>query len=437
MASGVEWRQYAVQRGEEQREVEAWRIRIPQGSLLVCEDVTERRSMERMMRQGERLRALGEMATAVAHDFNNLLAAILGRVQLLKRYVQGERAPGRERRRSIVRLLEGLEVIERAASDGAETVRRIQEFARIAPERGRLQVVDLKAIVRDAVDFTRPRWRGEATQRGISIRVEVDLGRNGLWVRGNPSELREVFINLIVNALDAMPTGGTLTISARRRGSWATVEVRDTGCGMSPEVKRRIFDPFFTTKGPGSTGLGLAVSYAIISRHAGRIEVDSAPGRGSTFSVWLPLEQRGQRKAAASVQRAVRERVGRILVIDDEQEVREVLAEMLSLDGHQVVCAAEGAEGVRTFEQEGPFDLVLTDLSMPGMNGWEVARRIRQLNPQVPIALLTGWGIRPDQEQTRQLGVSAVINKPFTVDYLLNLVQEVLRGGGGEPAVSG
>ena len=353
------------------------------------------RSQEELVKT-ERLRALGEMAAGVAHDFNNLLAVILGRAELLLRRV---REP---------MLVRDLEAVRRAAQDGAGTVRRIQEFTRT--RRGRVfERVDLGDVVREVVELTRPRWEVEAQSRGL--RYEVGVEGVAPLIAGRPEELREVVANLITNAIDAMPEGGHCNVRLGQQDSVAIVSVRDTGVGMDDVMRRRVFEPFFTTKGPRGTGLGLAVSWGIVTRHGGTIEVESAPGRGTTFSVRLPIpatvpEPVSDETVAPSGQAA------RVLIIEDEPGVREVLAEMLRDAGYIVSVSANGAQGLACCETE-PIDVVLTDISMPGLSGWDVASRLQSRHPPIPVGFVTGWGDQLDSARLAQTGVAFVIAKPF------------------------
>lgn len=345
----------------------------------------------------EKLRALGEMASGVAHDFNNLLAAILGRVQLIQRRVEDPK------------LKEWLDIIEQAALDGAQTVRQIQEFTRVRRDQP-TQTVDLNQAVRDAVEITRTRWQSETQSRGLDVQVFLRLDPVPA-VDGHPAELREAFTNLLLNAVDALPQGGTITLTTRRVEGSTEVSVADTGVGMSESVRRRIFEPFFSTKGPKGTGLGLAMVYGIVSRHGGDIAVESREGKGSTFTIRLPIG-REQPTARAFSPTLSSDSAVRVLVIDDEDHVREILADMLRVEHHQVVVADRGVEGLERFRREA-FDLVMTDLAMPGMSGWQVAQAIKALRPEVPVVLVTGWGVEVPADELRASGVDRVMAKPF------------------------
>lgn len=374
------------------------------GCMLV--DVTETRRLQAQLEDAQRLRALGELSSGVAHDFNNLLGAILGRAQLLRGRELGETVDS------------SLAVIERAARDGRETVRRIQEFARTRVDRP-VDAVDLGQALLDALEMTRTFWTSDASRRNAHVDI-VERVERGTVIRGNDHELREVFTNLIINAVDAMPDGGTLTLACRRDGEQVVADLEDSGRGMPEEVRRHLFDPFFTTKGPSGTGLGMSVVYGIVTRHDGTIDVTSSPGCGTRFTLSFPAADGVVAEADGADEGepdAPRPR-GRILVIDDEQPIADLLEDALSGDGHEVEVALSAPEGVR-LAGERPFDLVLTDLGMPEMSGWEVASRIRSRENAPPVVLVTGWGTTITQDEIDEAGVLAVVHKPFEIAELL------------------
>jgi signal transduction histidine kinase/CheY-like chemotaxis protein len=389
-------------------------------SVSSIRDITERKRMEKQFFQSEKLKSLGELAGGVAHDFNNVLAAILGRVQLLRMHLAP--VPGLQKnRKSALELHKGLEVIEKAAFDGAETVRRIQEFSRKRPDDKHFKNVDINQLIKHALEFARPRWKDQSESHGIKITVKQELSRIPT-TSGREAELREVFTNLINNALDAMPQGGCLTIRTFRENDTISVTIKDTGKGIPQELQERIFDPFFTTKGPQSSGLGLSVSYGIITRHRGTIAVDSTEGEGTAFTIKLPIEEVRVIEAKPEIIAATQKKA-RILVVEDEEGVRNVLHDILAEADHQVETASDGATGIELFERKA-FDLVFTDLGMPGMSGWQVAEKIKCINRTVPVALITGWSVELKESNVKDHGVDLIIKKPFAVNQVLQLVQE-------------
>jgi len=384
-----------------------------EGLLAIVRDTTAQRELESQMHQSEKLTALGQMAGGIAHDFNNLLQAILGYAQLMGRN------PGNV---DVVRR--GLDVIEKAATGGAETVRRIQKFARLRPEEAFVGL-DLDQVIRDALAITRPRWEEKKIRAGLPLQLDLDFGSVPV-VMGRPAELNEVVTNLILNAIDAMPHGGTLRIRTRAQDDRNVVfTVADTGVGMTEEVRKRIFDPFFTTKGEEGTGLGLPVSYSIVKRHGGEMRVESHPGEGTTFTVVLPMGLAIPVDAPSEIEPTTR-RKGRILLVDNDAQVMNILGEMLVDAGHHVVPVGSGAEALRVFTRGG-FDLVMTNIGMAGMNGWELAERLRARDAQVPLVFITGWGLHEqDQARCRGLGVSSLLFKPVRPAELHNTVQIAL-----------
>jgi signal transduction histidine kinase/ActR/RegA family two-component response regulator len=360
--------------------------------------------------QSAKLNALGELAGGVAHDFNNILAAILGRTQLLQHQVTD---PDQRRQ---------LAVIERAALDGAQAVRRVQEFTRLRHDED-FAVLNGPEIVRDVLDLTQPAWEAESKRRGVRVEVVLDL-RSDRSVSGNAAELHEVFTNLILNALDAMPGGGTLTLSTVDAGAEVGIAVSDTGMGMDAATRARLFEPFFTTKPVTGTGLGLPVADGIVARHHGRIEVESAPGQGSTFTVWLPAAA----PEVACAKSASPDPVPhlRLLVVDDEEAVLQVLRDLLVLLGQEVETAQGGQAGLEHFAA-GEFDAVFTDLGMPGVNGWDLVRAIRQRSPGTPVAIVTGWGVQIDCRLLLARGADYVVPKPFSLDDIAQALRHLGR----------
>jgi signal transduction histidine kinase/ActR/RegA family two-component response regulator len=388
--------------------------------------IAEQERMREQFSQMEKLSALGELASGVAHDFNNTLAGILGRAQLLQRTDDLEK------------VKHGLDIIIKTAEDGAKTVKRIQDFARQRRDHN-FELVSIDQISMDASEITRPRWKNCAEASNIHITLELQIGSNAM-VMGDDSELREVLVNMVFNAIDAMPEGGTLTLSTHTEGDSVIVKVIDTGVGMYPEVRSRIFDPFFTTKGKAGLGLGLAVSFGIIRRHSGNIEVESQYGSGTEFRITLPLAKIVEKSVSQSecVAMVLPEEVFptideqqlpmRLLVVDDEIFVRDLLRDILEGERCDVSIAESGSEALTLF-RETDFDGVFTDVGMPGMSGWELAREIRQINKKIPIAVITGWGEAVGSHEQKEAGVDWVVAKPFTADRIAELVRDINRSG--------
>jgi GAF domain-containing protein/CheY-like chemotaxis protein len=368
-------------------------------------------SQERLV-QSERLRALGEMAGGVAHDFNNLLAVVLGRAELLLQRVQEPAA------------VRGLQIIRDAAMQGAQTVRRIQQFTRLGQTRP-VGPIDLASLLAEVVELTRPLWKGEAQERGADYDVRVEVERTAP-VAGVADELREVFTNLLVNALEAMPGGGRLVLRVSVVGDDVIIDAEDTGSGMTEATRRRAFEPFFTTKGPQRAGLGLSVVWGIVTRHGGTITVVRTSENGTTLRIALP---RISAPSAGPIERApeVDDRRGSatVLVVDDEPEVRAVLAELLTCHGYSVIQAETGREALAVADSRH-VDLLLTDLSMPEMSGWEVVAAYRERHPGGPVGLVTGWSHRLDSEQVQRYGVDLVIAKPFDTTEILKELARIL-----------
>lgn len=378
--------------------------------LCIARDITEEKLASERAAEAEKMRALGQITAGVAHNFNNILAAILGHAQLLKRNAKEDR------------LASQASIIERAALDGAEMVKRIQSFGNQQKDAG-YEPVEINQLIQDSISLTKVRWQDEAQARGIFYEVASDL-KPLPTVRGSSSEIREVFVNMILNSLDAMSGGGLLHISTSADEESVLIQFLDSGVGMSEEVKKRIFEPFFTTKGPSGTGLGLAVSYSAIERHGGSIEVATTLGQGSTFTIALPIaEENKSIVPEPEQQKDFPSTAMSILVIDDDQYVRLAMVEMMKSLGYRAVEAESGAQGIALMERD-VFDLVITDLSMPGMDGWAVASEIRRRWPTIKVVMITGYR-KTDQIFGENPGLlHDVISKPIRLEELsLKLAQ--------------
>ncbi len=385
----------------------------------VAERTKDLRQAQQHLIQQERLHALGQMASGIAHDFNNALSLIIGRAELL---LDNPEALGD--RGKVTRYVTA---ISSGAKDAAQIVERLREFYRRREDTDVFGAVDVNRIAEQAVSLTKPRWNAEALAQGKAVTVETDL-QPLPPIAGHDPELREMLTNLILNAVDAMPAGGTITVRTRvavpaggttpptaalASGPCILIEVRDTGTGMTEEVRRRCFEPFFSTKGERGSGLGLAMVFGTVTRHEGSIDVQSALGEGTTVSVYLPVRTPDRKERPALPARPAGPL--RVLVVDDDPAVRDVLTEYLTRDGHTVVTAANGREGLKELVASA-FDVVVTDRVMPSLGGEQFAITARDMAFDVPIILLTGFGSFIDPATEAPRGVDLVVAKPVTLE---------------------
>ena len=349
--------------------------------------IAEQERIREQFSQMEKLSALGELASGVAHDFNNTLAGILGRAQLILRTNDPEK------------IQRGLNIISKTAEEGAKTVKRIQDFARQRRDHD-FELVTIDSILFDVSEITRPRWKDRAEASNVQITLDLQI-RSKARLMGDESELREVLVNMVFNAVDAMPNGGNLTLAAEDVQDSVVISVGDTGTGMPPEVKSRIFDPFFTTKGKAGMGLGLAVSFGIIRRHEGSVEVESEVGAGTKFKIILPkaavAEESASVDAATKIPWAEANSIStpsfegpqpQNLVVDDEEAVRELFRDLLESEDFRVYLALGGRKALNCFAAQ-PFDGIFTTVGMPGMSGWSLLHAVDNAT-KLFLAVITG-----------------------------------------------
>jgi signal transduction histidine kinase len=373
------------------------------GELLVQPESWSSAQTER-----HRMETLGRMTMGMAHDFNNLLSAILGHTELLR--IAADRLETGS-------VEEHVSTIERAARDGASLVERIQRYIR-QEQQSSYVPLDVAGLIRDGISLTRPYWYNEPRRQGIEIRVETVL-TDVPPVLGSAAELRDVLVNLILNAVQAMPDGGSLRFETFCDGDRTGFRVGDTGVGMTAAVREHIFEPLFTTKGDAGSGMGLAVTYGIVREHGGSVSVESDAGAGTVFSLSFP---------AAPIPAAPEEpdradgvaRTFRLLVVDDEAMVRSVLRRLLVLRGHDVTEAASGAEGL-DLAGAREFDLVITDQGMPGMSGREFAAELRRRGATLPVVLLSGDTHAGSPDET----IGAVLSKPFRIEEVESTIRRL------------
>jgi len=355
------------------------------------------------------------MASGIAHDFNNALVPILGFCELLqlKPDILADRPTA----------LKYLETIQTAAKDASSVVGRLREFYRPDKSDRIFESVHLKRLVEQAITLTKPRWKDQAQAAGATVQIALDLEAVPP-VAGEESGLREVLTNLIFNAVDAMPTGGTLTLRTRRSGDSAVLEVGDTGMGMTADARQRCLEPCFSTKGERGTGLGLSMVFGIVQRHSGSIDLRSEPGKGTTFIITLPLQNADPVAASAPAPVCAQQRSLRVLVVDDEAPVRDTLGAVLAVEGHEIEFAKDGVEGLERFDA-GQFDLVITDKAMPEMSGDQMAAAIKKRAPKMPIILLTGFGLFHEKGDFPDVDV--LTSKPIRIPALLEAIASAME----------
>ena len=386
------------------------------------------RTQESALEQ-ERLRALGQMASGIAHDINNAISPVSIYVEGILEFETG--FSNRTRRQ--------LEIIQRAIDDVARTIARMGEFSRRRPTQADMKEVPLERVLREVLELTRARWSDMAQQRGVVIEAKVESSGGSTFAMGIESELREALVNLVLNAIDAMPEGGRLTLRTGTHGANGIhagrvyIEVSDTGIGMDEETRHRCLEPFFTTKGERGTGLGLAMVYGITQRHQMDIDIVSAPGAGTTFRLVFP--ERGAQGVQSTADIGRTPERTRILLIDDDAMLLTSLRDILEREGHEVVTANGGQQGIDRFLAEKnagrAFPVVITDLGMPHVDGRAVASAIAQAAPGTPVLLLTGWGQRLADTGDIPRDVVAVIGKPPRLGELRQRLAECMDKSSG------
>ena len=304
-------------------------------------------------------------------------------------------------------------------------VARLREFYRPADTDEEFPMVDLAKIIHQAVELTEPKWRSQTQAKGVTVEVMVEM-KEAPFVSGEESALREVLTNLIFNAVDAMPQGGRITLIAEIEGDNAVIRVRDTGTGMSETVRQRCLEPFFSTKGELGTGLGLSMVYGIIERHRGKLEIESAVGQGTTFIIRIPLADSSSLPETESSVQGAKKTGLRVLIVDDEPSVLEVVSGYLRCDGHIVATAANGREALESFRRD-QFDLVVLDRVMPEMSGDQTANIIKQVNQSIPVIMLTGFGAMIEATGSQPAAVDVVLSKPVTLATLRETIGTLLN----------
>ena len=382
--------------------------------IKVAERTRELRDMQQQIVEQERLRAFGEMAGGIVHDFNNALMSVVGYSDILLNDANMLRDPKKAR--------EFLQIINVAGQDAAQVISRLRDFYRPRELTDLFARVDLNEIIEQVVPITQPKWKGQALAEGRAITVRLDLAKLPP-VSGNASELREIATNLVFNAVDAMPVGGVITLRSSAEAGLAVMEVRDTGAGMSDEVRRRCLEPFFSTKGEKGTGLGLSMVFGIVKRHGGSIEIESTPGQGTTFRVRLPTiidKPPAPEKPVKESRRCLH-----VLLVDDDEVSLGVLESYLAADGHHVVAKTNAQDALDCFEWDA-FDLLVVDHAMPGMTGAQLGAAVRHKHPGQPVILVTGFSAGTKGQDEAADSVDLVLRKPVQRSELRRALDSVM-----------
>lgn len=384
-------------------------------NLALTEALESLQKTKEAIVQRERMHALGKMASGIVHDFNNLLAPILGFTELLLTI------PDLLKDADKVALY--LQKIRTAATDGAAVVSRLREFYRSRTDAEPPGEFSVQTALQEVLELTRHRWKNEAQGSGHHYDLVVDLQETPR-IFGSESEIRQALTNVVLNAVDSMPEGGTLRVRSYQVGHWVCLQIADTGHGMSEEVRRRCFEPFFTTKGRAGTGLGLSIVFGIIERHGGRVDLHSEEGRGTTFTFWLPIEHNRPVADPAGDEPASCAAEGRplnVMVVDDEDLLLEIISLNLLQMGHSVDCFTDPKHAIERFYKQH-YDLVITDRAMPGMTGDQLAARVREFRPETPIVLLTGFANIIRQNGETPANIDEVLSKPLSQQTLRDLM---------------
>jgi nitrogen-specific signal transduction histidine kinase len=377
----------------------------------IIRDLTERKKMEEVLLQSEKLKSIGTITAGVSHEFNNILAIISGSIQLIEMKYSDNK-----------QLAERIKTVEKAAKDGEKIIRRMLKFAKTEKVVEELETVDIRELIEQSVEFSMPRWRNMAQPNGIDYQIDTDGVKEVAAVRCNTTEIREVLINIINNALDAMPGGGRISFSTWSTYDKVYVTVSDTGEGMSEAIMKNVFDPFFTTKLAVGTGLGMSMAYGILTRHSGKINVKSEVGKGSTFTLELPATRNTVTPITPTGYGPdTTDRGISILVVDDEVNICELLNEYLSSCGHRVKTVYNGAAAIDITERER-FDLVLCDMAMPKVSGYDVIKSLNRLDRTPKIGIMTGWD---GKLISKDVNIDFILKKPFELNVLAKYINEL------------
>ncbi|MBA4388565.1 MAG: hypothetical protein C0404_11325 [Verrucomicrobia bacterium] len=388
---------------------------LRESNALVSGALEKLKRAQQQMVQQERYHTLEQVIKGVAHDFNNALMPIIGASEYLLRYPESLKEPAV--------LDEQLRAINEASMQARDQMKKLAQFF-AQPKKGDTQWVDVSAVAEKAIEVTQPKWREEARAQQHEIVLKKRLGKVAL-IDGNEHELVEAVVNLIMNSIDAMPRGGAISVVTDQTPEAVTIDVADNGEGMSREVKERCLEPFYSTKGMEGTGMGLSVVSGVVKAHGGKMEIDSAPGKGTRIRLLLPLAAQEQEDTFRTKKIRKLDRKLSILVVDDDQRSRLIAAKILAKEGHTVDVAEGGKIAIEKF-RNGRYDLVITDRAMPDISGDAVAKMVKEIRSNVPVMLMTGFGDVMIADAAMPEGVDAVVPKPVGIDELLRTVETVM-----------
>jgi PAS domain S-box-containing protein len=381
----------------------------------IVRDLTERKRIEDILLRSEKLKSMGMITSGIAHEFNNILAIVKGFATQIKKKCGNDE-----------KLEKRVDTIIKATNDGVEIVRRMREYTNLELDNANFVPTDMRLLIKQSIGFTMPRWQNIANANGIHYKIDTDGFSKELCIMCNQSELREVLVNIINNALDAMPGGGSLSFHTWAEEKTLFVTISDTGMGMGETVQRNVFDPFFTTKIGVGTGLGMSTAYGIVVRHGGEIEVESEEGKGSRFTIRLPLSNEIAKPEATFEQEQELKAEGlRMLIVDDEQEICDLLSEYFLEDGHNVKSVNTGDMAIKLLETES-FDLVLSDLVMPEVTGYDIIETIGTLEKKPKVGIITGWEDAYKTEKGETLKADFIVRKPINFSELTRCINNVL-----------
>ena len=400
IAEGVIW----IGRYENNRELSKNNIEhlksICKTAFYLIQDQKRFSDMQNRLVKNEKLRAMGEMAAGITHDINNILTPIVGSVQLLK---------DKTKEKETLKLLS---VIEICAYDGMNITNKVKKLTKKYNDDG-FEIFNIDSVISDAIDLTKSKWLTESIFKGIKINI-IKLLKSNETVKGNITEIREVFINIITNAIDAMPKGGTIEVITKNEANNSIIEIRDNGMGINKEIQKRIFEPFFTTKGENGSGLGLSISYNIILSHKGSMKIKSEEKVGASFIVKLPICEKVI-KSSDDISNYEICFEGNILVIDDQEQIRNVVASMIKSITRCKIKTC-GCDNLGSELKRRKYDIIICDFTMPGINGFQVAQKVKEINKNTYFCLMTGWvGSFEGQEMNN---VDFVLNKPINKESL-------------------